>query len=131
MKRAGKPASDDFGDNRVPGGDKGSGVLDRETGIRQPTALDIDPFHRGDFFRQSGARCAAVRAPQAARDAAGDKNRPALRVGHIGPPGAPWRQWAALARHLGVGGPASRRAPRLPGGPMCPMKRANIKDGWY
>ncbi len=49
---------------------------------------NIDPFHRGDFCRQAGARCAAVRAPQATRDAAGDKKRPALRVGHIGPPGA-------------------------------------------
>jgi hypothetical protein len=24
-----------------------------------PTLLDIDPFHRGDYCRQSGARCAA------------------------------------------------------------------------
>ncbi len=28
--------------------------------------------------------------------------------------GCPGSSWAALARHLGLGGPTSRRAPRLP-----------------
>ncbi len=73
--------------------------------------------------------------PQAARDAAGDKKRPALRVGHtrlrearfggrreVGPPGA-------LRRLPDVPHRAARRA--CPGGPMCPMKRVNIKDRWY
>ncbi len=60
--------------------------------------------------------------PQATRDAAGDKKRPALAGGAHRPAGCV----AALARC-----PASRRPPRLPGGPMCPMKRVNIKDGWY
>ncbi len=52
-----------------------------------PKVLDIDPFHRSDFCRQSGARCAVVRALQATRDAAGGNKRPARRVGPISPPG--------------------------------------------
>ncbi len=48
--------------------------------------------------------------------AAGGKNRPGPpRVGHIGAAGCPGSYWATLARHLGSGGPAGRRAPRLPG----------------
>ena len=49
------------------------------------TLLDIDPFHRsglrGDFCRQSVARCAAVRDTVSLRDAAGGKRRPALAGG--------------------------------------------------
>ncbi len=60
--------------------------------------------------------------PQAARDAAGEKKRPALRVGHIGTPGA-------LRRLPDVPHRAARRA--CPGGPMCPMKWVNINDLWY
>ncbi len=82
-----------------------------------PKVVDIDPFHPValwvDFCRQSGVRYAAVSDTASLCDAAGDKNRPALRVGHNGAPGAPGRQWAALARHMGAGGPAGRRAPRL------------------
>ncbi len=72
------------------------------------TLLDIDPFPRGHFGRLSGGGGAAVRAPQAPRDAVGDKKRPALRVGHIGPP-------AALRRLPDVPHRAARRA--------CPADR--------
>jgi len=53
-----------------------------------PKVLDNDAFHRGDFGRQQGARCAVVRVQQAVRNAAGGQKRPALRVGRIGAPGA-------------------------------------------
>ena len=66
---------------------------------------------------RGGARYRKRRAtPLAAKSA-----RP-TRVGHIGPPGVLRRLPDVLA---------SRRAPRLPGGPMCPMKRVNINDLWY
>ncbi len=47
------------------------------------------------------------------RDAATGPKNPAFGglERHIG---CPESFWAALARHLGLGGPASRRAPRLP-----------------
>ncbi len=83
-----------------------------------PKVVDIDPFHRGDFCRQSGARCAAVRAPQATRDAAGDKKRPALAGGAHRPAGCV----AALTRC-----PASRRAPRLPGEPIGHHERGQYQ----
>jgi hypothetical protein len=53
-----------------------------------PKVTDNDAFHRGDFGRQQGARCAVVRVQQSARNAAGGQKRPALRVGRIGAPGA-------------------------------------------
>ena len=71
-----------------------------------PKVVDIDLFHRGDFCRQSGARCAAV--PDTASDA-----RRRWRQKSPGPSGGAHRPAgcvAALARC-----PASRRAPRLPG----------------
>ncbi len=86
-----------------------------------PTVLDIDPFHRGDFCRQSGARCAAVpdtasgaRAPLATKSA-----RPS-RVGQIGPPGALWRLPDVPHR-------AARHA--CPAGRFAAMKWVNIKEG--
>ena len=36
MKQSGRAAGEDFGDNRVPGGDYGSEELDRSAEIRQP-----------------------------------------------------------------------------------------------
>ncbi len=53
-----------------------------------PDLSNSDPFHRSDFFRRQGARRAVVRVPQVARNVAGGKKRPALRVGHSGPSGA-------------------------------------------
>ena len=53
-----------------------------------PKVGNTDPFHRDDFGRQLGARCAVVLAPQATRNAAGGQKRPALRVGRLGAPGA-------------------------------------------
>ncbi len=94
------------------------------------------PWRFGLIFAASQERVAPrCQTPPAARDAAGGKNRPALRVGHIGAAGCV----PALARHLGLGGPAGRRAPRPcmrfapsgPGGPMRPMKWVNINDLWY
>ena len=61
-----------------------------------PKVVAIDPFHRGDFGRQQGARCAVVRVQQAARNAAGGQKRPALRVGRIG--AARVTNWVALRR---------------------------------
>ena len=31
----------------------------------------------------------------------------------------------------GDGADLAAAGARLPGGPMCPMKRVNIKNGWY
>jgi len=53
-----------------------------------PDLNNSDAFHRSDFFRRQGACRAVVHVPQAARNAAGGKKRPALRVGHCGPSGA-------------------------------------------
>ncbi len=78
-------------------------------GVLIPKVVDIDPFHRGDFCRQSGARCVAVPDTASLRDAAGDKKRPALRVGHIGPPGA-LRRLPAIWES-GVPHRAARRGP--------------------
>ncbi len=72
-------------------------------------------------MRRSAGHCKRRATPLATKSA-----RPS-RVGHIGPPGA-LRRLPAIWES---GGPASRRAPRLPGGPMCPMKRVNINDLWY
>ncbi len=51
------------------------------------------------------------------RDAATGQNNPAFGQVRTGGPerliGGPESFWAALARHLGLGGPTSRRAPRL------------------
>ncbi len=75
------------------------------------------PPVRSALRRGAGHRKQRARAPLAARSA-----RPA-RVGHIGaaggPAGAPGSYWAALARHLGLGG--SRIAPRCASGPAAPM----------
>ncbi len=94
---------------RVPSG-RITGILNANRGII-PKVLNIDPFHRGYFRRQSGVRCAAVRAPQATRDAAGDQKRPALRVGHIGPPGALRRLPDVPHRAARRACPADRCAP--------------------
>ncbi len=87
---------------------------------------DNDAFHQGDFGRQQGARCAVVRVQQAARNAAGGQNRPALRVGRIGAPGALRRLPDA---RIAPGRPlrtAPTRATR-----SAPMKCVIISDLWY
>ncbi len=69
------------------------------------------------------------------RDAATGQNNPAFG----GPErliGCPESFWAALARHLGLGGPAGRRAPRPvyasgPADRCAPMKWVDINDLWY
>ena len=75
-----------------------------------PTLLDIDPFHRGAFCRQSGARCAAV------RDTASDARR-RWRQKAPGPLG-----WGTSVRRVRCGAcPMSRIAPRA-----APARRADV-----
>ncbi|MEE9220258.1 MAG: hypothetical protein V3U34_01845, partial [candidate division NC10 bacterium] len=67
--------------------------------------------------------------------ATGDKKRPALRVGHIGPPGALLRLpaiWeSGVPPHAARRGPACASRPVGPAGRCAPMKWVNIKEGWY
>ena len=79
------------------------------------TLLDIDPFDPsglwgrfvppvGSALRRNAGHFKRRAMPLTAKSA-----RP-LRVGHIGAAGGPGSFWAALTRHLGLGG--SRIAPR-------------------
>ena len=72
-----------------------------------PKGMDNDAFHRDDFVRQLGARCAVVLVPQAVRNAAGGQKRRASGGAYRVAGGV-----AALARCS-----TSRCAPRLPGRP--------------
>jgi hypothetical protein len=87
-----------------------------------PKIADNDTFHRGDFGRQQGARCAVVRVQQAVRNAAGGQKRPALRVGRLGAPGA--------LRRLPDASIALRNAPTRATG-SAPMKCVIISDLRY
>ncbi len=64
------------------------------------------------------------------------KKRPTLAGGAHRRGRVPRELLAALARHLGLGGPAGRRAPRPvyasgSAGRFAPMKRVNFDDLWY
>jgi len=84
--------------------------------------LDIDPFHRGDFIRQSGARCAVVPATSSYARRRWRKKSP-------GPKGGATRPAGALRRLPDVAHRAARRA--CPAGQLAAMKGVNIKDHWY
>ena len=97
-----------------------------------PTVLNIDPFPRGDFCRQSGARCAAV--PDTASDARRRWRQKAPGPYGWGKSARPGAQ-GAIGRRLpaiwdsGVPHRAARRA--CPAGRFAAMKRVNINDLWF
>ncbi len=92
-----------------PEGDD-SGLIDRLNALI-PKVGDIDAFHRDDFARQLGARCAVVPAPQAGRNAAGGQKRPASGGAYRVAGGANG------ACPMRASPPESHCAPRLPGRP--------------
>ncbi len=91
-----------------------------------PKVTDIDPFHRsglrGDFYRQSGARRAVVPAASSDARRRWRHKSPGPEGGATRPDGCPETSWATLAR---CG--ASRRAPRLPGGPIGSHERGQYQ----
>jgi len=79
-----------------------------------------------------GAGCAAVRAPQAARNDAERAKDGGLRWGALALIWDSGGRVARLARHFGVGGPrrTPRRAPDREG-QSAAMKWVRINETWY